>query len=100
MHALTRSIAIDHGPQVRCNAVLPGWVETDMAVEGFDLASDPDAARADAVRRHPLGRFGKPADIANVVAWLASDDAAWATGQCFTVDGGLTAASPLRPGAF
>jgi NAD(P)-dependent dehydrogenase (short-subunit alcohol dehydrogenase family) len=100
VHALTRSIAIDHGPRVRCNAVLPGWVETDMAVEGFDLASDPDAARADAVRRHPLGRFGRPADIANVVAWLASDEAAWATGQCFTVDGGLTAASPLRPGAF
>jgi NAD(P)-dependent dehydrogenase (short-subunit alcohol dehydrogenase family) len=100
VHALTRSIAIDHGPQVRCNAVLPGWIETDMADEGFDLAADPDAARADAVRRHPLGRFGRPADIANVVAWLASDEAAWATGQCFTVDGGLTAASPLRPELF
>jgi meso-butanediol dehydrogenase/(S,S)-butanediol dehydrogenase/diacetyl reductase len=100
VHALTRSIAIDHGPSVRCNAVLPGWVETDMAVEGFDLADDPAAARADAVRRHPLGRFGKPADIAAIVAWLASDEAAWATGQCFTVDGGLTAASPLRPELF
>ena len=100
VHALTRSIAIDHGPQVRCNAVLPGWVETGMAVEGFDLADDPEAARADAVRRHPLGRFGEPADIANIVAWLASEDAAWATGQCFTVDGGLTAASPLRPELF
>jgi len=100
VHALTRSIAIDHGPRVRCNAVLPGWVETDMAVDGFDLAADPAAARADAVRRHPLGRFGEPADIANIVAWLASDEAAWATGQCFTVDGGLTAASPLRPELF
>ena len=39
-------------------------------------------------------------DIANIVAWLASDEAAWATGQCFTVDGGLTAASPLRPELF
>jgi meso-butanediol dehydrogenase/(S,S)-butanediol dehydrogenase/diacetyl reductase len=100
VHALTRSIAVDHGPRVRCNAVLPGWVETDMADEGFDLASDPAAARADAVRRHPLGRFGRPSDIADVVAWLASDEAAWATGQCFTVDGGLTAASPLRPELF
>jgi meso-butanediol dehydrogenase/(S,S)-butanediol dehydrogenase/diacetyl reductase len=100
VHALTRSIAIDHGPRVRCNAVLPGWVETDMADEGFDLAADPEAARADAVRRHPLGRFGRPADIANIVAWLASDEASWATGQCFTVDGGLTAASPLRPELF
>jgi len=100
VHALTRSIAIDHGPRVRCNAVLPGWIETDTADEGFDLAGDPAAARADAVRRHPLGRFGQPADIANIVAWLASDEASWATGQCFTVDGGLTAASPLRPELF
>jgi NAD(P)-dependent dehydrogenase (short-subunit alcohol dehydrogenase family) len=100
VHALTRSIAVDHGPQVRCNAVLPGWVETDMADEGFDLATDPAAARADAIARHPAGRMGRPADIANVVAWLASDEAAWATGQCFTVDGGLTAASPLRPEHF
>ena len=100
VHALTRSIAVDHGPRVRCHAVLPGWIATDMADEGFDLAGDPAAARADAVRRHPLGRFGQPADIANIVAWLASDEASWATGQCFTVDGGLTAASPLRPELF
>jgi meso-butanediol dehydrogenase/(S,S)-butanediol dehydrogenase/diacetyl reductase len=100
VHALTRSIAVDHGPAVRCNAVLPGWVETDMADEGFELASDPGAARRDAVARHPAGRMGEPADIANIVAWLASDQAAWATGQCFTVDGGLTAASPLRPESF
>ena len=100
VHALTRSIAIDHGPQVRCNAVLPGWVETDMADEGFDLADDPAAARRDAIARHPAGRMGRPTDIANIVAWLAGDEATWATGQCFTVDGGLTAASPLRPEAF
>jgi NAD(P)-dependent dehydrogenase (short-subunit alcohol dehydrogenase family) len=100
VHALTRSIAIDHGPQVRCNAVLPGWIETDMFDEGFALAGDPAAARRDAISRHAAGRFGQPADIANIVAWLASDEAAWATGQCFTVDGGLTAASPLRPEAF
>lgn len=100
VHALTRSIAVDHGPQVRCNAVLPGWIETDMFDEGFALAGDPDAARADALSRHPAGRFGRAVDVANIVAWLASDEAGWATGQCFTVDGGLTAASPLRPEAF
>jgi NAD(P)-dependent dehydrogenase (short-subunit alcohol dehydrogenase family) len=100
VHALTRSIAVDHGPQVRCNAVLPGWVETDMADEGFALAADPAAARHDAVARHAAGRLGRPEDIANIVAWLASDEATWATGQCFTVDGGLTAASPLRPDFF
>jgi meso-butanediol dehydrogenase/(S,S)-butanediol dehydrogenase/diacetyl reductase len=97
VHALTRSIAVDHGPQVRCNAVLPGWVETEMFDEGFAIADDPVAARADALARHPAGRFGSPADVAGMVAWLASHEATFATGQLFTVDGGLTAASPLRP---
>ena len=100
VHALTRSIAVDHGPRVRCNAVLPGWVETDMFDEGFALAEDPPTAVRDALARHPAGRFGTPEDVANMVAWLVSDEATWATGQCFTVDGGLTAASPLRPEAF
>jgi NAD(P)-dependent dehydrogenase (short-subunit alcohol dehydrogenase family) len=85
---------------VRCNAVLPGWIMTEMFDEGFALAGDPDAAVRDALARHPAGRFGSPADIANVVAWLVSEEASWATGQCFTVDGGLTAASPLRPESF
>ena len=100
VHGLTRSIAIDHGPEVRCNAIRPGWIMTEMAEDAFALASDPNAAKSDALARHAAGRFGQPADIANAVAWLASDDAAYITGQCFTVDGGLTAASPLQPGLF
>lgn len=98
VHALTRSIAVDHGPRVRCNAIRPGWIATDMAADAFALADDPGAARRDALARFPVGRMGEPADIAGAVAWLASDDAAFVTGQCFTIDGGLTAASPLRPG--
>ncbi|MDQ8704098.1 SDR family oxidoreductase [Streptomyces sp. LHD-70] len=98
VHGLTRSIAVDHGPKVRCNAVQPGWVMTAMAEDGFALARDPEAARRDALARHPLGRFGEPADIAAAVAWLASDESRYVTGQCFTIDGGLTAGSPLRPG--
>ena len=100
VHGLTRSIAVDHGPKVRCNAIRPGWIMTGMADDAFALADDPDAAKSDALARHAAGRFGQPEDIANAVAWLASDEAAFVTGQCFTVDGGLTAASPLQPGLF
>lgn len=100
VHGLTRSIAVDHGPRVRCNAVRPGWILTGMADAAFALARDPAKARTDALARHAVGRFGKPEDIAALVAWLASDQAAFVTGQCFTADGGLTAASPLQPGLF
>ncbi len=100
VHGLTRSIAVDHGPDIRCNAICPGWINTGMLDAGFDLASDSEAARADAIARHPVNRFGQPADIAAMAVWLASDEAAFATGQMFTVDGGMTAASPLNPGLF
>lgn len=100
VHGLTRSIAVDHGPGIRCNAVRPGWIMTGMADAAFALAKDPEAATHDALLRHPARRFGAPEDIARAVVWLASDDAAFVTGQEFTVDGGLTAASPLRPGLF
>ncbi|RAJ60509.1 meso-butanediol dehydrogenase/(S,S)-butanediol dehydrogenase/diacetyl reductase [Streptomyces sp. Amel2xB2] len=100
VHGLTRSIAVDHGPAVRCNAIQPGWIMTDMAEDAFALARDPEAARRDALARHPAGRFGEPADIAKAVSWLASDEARYVTGQFLTLDGGLTAASPLAPGLF
>ena len=100
VHGLTRSIAIDHGPQVRCNAICPGWIMTGMADAAFAVAADPDVAKKDALARHPAGRFGQPSDIAAMAAWLASDQSGFTTGQCFVVDGGLTAASPLNPGLF
>ncbi|GAB5468747.1 MAG: SDR family oxidoreductase [Rhodospirillales bacterium] len=101
VHGLTRSIAGDHGAQgIRCNAIAPGWIMTGMADSAFALAGDPQAAQADALKRHPAGRFGKPEDIAALALWLASDEAAFATGQIYVLDGGLTATSPLQPGLF
>lgn len=100
VHGLTRSIAVDHGPDIRCNAICPGWIETGMLEAGFELSNDPKAARKDALARHATGRFGQPADIAAMAVWLASDEAGFATGQLFTIDGGMTAASPINTGLF
>ena len=99
VHGLTRSLAVDHGGSgIRCNAICPGWIMTDMADAAFALARDPEAAKQDALARHPVGRFGTPEDIASAALWLASDEAAFVSGQTLTVDGGLVAASPLQPG--
>ncbi len=100
VHGLTRSIAVDHGPRLRCNAICPGWIMTGMADAAFSVADDPAAAKNDALKRHAAGRFGKPEDIAAMAVWLASAESSFATGQCYTLDGGLTAASPLNPGLF
>ncbi|MEO1193792.1 MAG: SDR family oxidoreductase [Pseudomonadota bacterium] len=101
VHGLTRSIAGDHGGDgIRCNAIAPGWIMTEMAESAFAVAKDPAAAQADALARHPVGRFGKPEDIAALALWLASDEASFASGQVYVLDGGLTAVSPLRPDYF
>ena len=98
VHSLTRSIAVDHGRDgIRCNAICPGWIMTDLAEQAFAQAADPGLARRIALAQHPLGRLGTPADIAAMAVWLASDEASFATGQFFTVDGGLTAGSPINP---
>ncbi len=96
VEALTRAIAVDHGHQgIRCVAVSPGWIATALADAVFDLEADPAAARQAAVERHPVGRLGTPDDVAEVVSWLASPAARFISGSVFTVDGGLTAQSPI-----
>jgi len=96
VHALTRAIATDNGHQgVRCNAISPGWIMTALADAAFDLTDDPAAARAEATAAHPVGRMGTPDDIAGLAVYLASGDAAFVTGSCFTIDGGLTSGSPI-----
>ena len=89
LHGLTRAIAVDHGAEgIRCNAVAPGWIDTDLAEVYIDSMPDPTAFRANIGRIHPVGRTGKTQDVAGLVAWLASDEAAFVAGQVVTIDGG------------
>lgn len=88
LDALTRCLAIDYAKHgIRCNAVSPGLVETPMAA---DLLNDPQR-KAQVLTTYPLGRPGTPEEVAKLVLYLASDDAAWTTGGIYTIDGGMTA---------
>ncbi len=92
LHGLTRAVAVDHGKDgIRCNAVAPGWIDTDLNLDFIDAMPDPEQFRQDIQKIHPLGRTGSPKDVAALVAFLASDDASFITGQIYTIDGGRMA---------
>jgi NAD(P)-dependent dehydrogenase (short-subunit alcohol dehydrogenase family) len=86
--ALTHALAVSLGPEVRVNAIAPGWIEV-AAWKKAAQRREPVLSEADH-RQHPAGRVGRPEDIAALAAYLASDDAGFITGTCFTVDGGMT----------
>jgi NAD(P)-dependent dehydrogenase (short-subunit alcohol dehydrogenase family) len=89
---LTRNLALDNAKyQIRINAVCPGFVRTRMVMDGITSAADPAEAEREMLALHPLGRIGDPVEIANVVAFLASDEASFVTGAAILVDGGLSA---------
>jgi NAD(P)-dependent dehydrogenase (short-subunit alcohol dehydrogenase family) len=87
IHGLARTVAAAYADQnIRVNTVVPAYTETGLVSA---IVNDPES-RAAIISRIPLGRAGSPADIEGIMVFLASDDAAFATGGLFAVDGGMT----------
>ena len=88
---LTQSLAKDHATEgIRVNAVCPGSVNTPMIAAVLAASDDPEARRARTIEGYLIERLGEPAEIAATIAYLASEDASFITGQALSVDGGRT----------
>jgi 2-keto-3-deoxy-L-fuconate dehydrogenase len=88
---LTKSVAADYVLQgVRCNCICPGTVDTPSLQERINVFEDPVEARKNFIARQPMGRLAKAHEIAPLVVFLASDEAAFVTGQHYNIDGGMT----------
>lgn len=92
VHALTRAMACDYGPEgIRVNAVCPGFIDTPMLQSFFKENGDIKTLEKAICNIHPMRRYGTPEDVAGLVNWLAGEEARYASGQLWVLDGGLTA---------
>ena len=88
---ITKSVAKDYlSNGIRVNAIAPATVETPSLQERINSTGDPEAARAAFIARQPMGRVGKPEEIAHLAVYLASDESAYTTGQILIVDGAMS----------
>ena len=89
---LTKAMALDHAHEnVRVNCICPSIVETELVKGLFDDSEQGRRLKQSRVGTIPLGRFGKPANVAEVAVFLASEESSWLTGTAIPLDGGLTA---------
>ena len=89
---LTKAMALDHAHEnIRVNCICPTIVETELGNQSIAATPDPDAERRKRAAEIPIGRMGKPQDVAQMAVYLASDESSWVTGTALPLDGGLTA---------
>lgn len=89
MLGLTRSIAVDYGPHIRCVAVCPGTINTPMLQQAIQESPNPEAVFRECEEMHLMKKVGDPAEVGEFIAYLASSKASFITGQAFRIDGGL-----------
>jgi meso-butanediol dehydrogenase/(S,S)-butanediol dehydrogenase/diacetyl reductase len=89
---LTRAMALDHAHEnIRVNCICPSIIETELGLQSIAKSLDPEGERKRRAAEIPLGRLGKPEDVAQMAVYLACDESAWVTGAALPLDGGLTA---------
>ncbi|HEX2161522.1 MAG TPA: SDR family NAD(P)-dependent oxidoreductase, partial [Thermoleophilaceae bacterium] len=94
---LTRQLALDYAPhRVRVNAICPGTVVTPLVEAAMERRGGVEQGLERSRERIPLGRLGKPEEVAALAAFLASDEASWITGAAIPIDGGLTLAARVH----
>jgi meso-butanediol dehydrogenase/(S,S)-butanediol dehydrogenase/diacetyl reductase len=96
IHGFTAAVAVDQGRDgIRCNAIAPGWINSDLSEQYIDSMPDSERVRRELLVMHPVGRLGEPRDIGNLAVWLASEESGFVSGQVYVVDGGRTKKLPL-----